>query len=149
VQAGADESAKQTESQREKALLTDVRVGEPSGCAPRVVFEFRSGTPGYRVSYKEDAFMDTSGKTVSVEGKAFLQVRFEPASGVDLAGETATETYRGPKVITPDGRVVKQVRRVDDFEAVLVWAVGLDARRPFKVSVLSAPPRVVIDVSGP
>jgi len=34
---------------------------------------------------------------------------------------------------------------VDDFEAVMVWAVGLDAVRPYRVMLLDAPPRLVID----
>ncbi len=33
-----------------------------------------------------------------------------------------------------------------DFEAELTWAVGMKGERPFKVTTLSSPPRLAIDV---
>jgi hypothetical protein len=35
----------------------------------------------------------------------------------------------------------------EDFEGVMAWVIGLDAQRPFTVTTLSSPPRVVVDVS--
>jgi hypothetical protein len=37
---------------------------------------------------------------------------------------------------------------VCDFEAVFEWIVGLDDTRPFAVSTLADPARLVIDISG-
>ncbi len=38
---------------------------------------------------------------------------------------------------------------MEDFEAVMRWLVGVDRERPFVVTTLSAPARIVIDVEAP
>ena len=49
-------------------------------------FDFRSDAPGVDVRYVEPPItQDASGRKVDVRGTAFLQVRMEPASGVDLS----------------------------------------------------------------
>ncbi|HSK15884.1 MAG TPA: hypothetical protein VK915_06910 [Gaiellaceae bacterium] len=131
------------------ALLTAVRLGRNEGF-DRVVFEFRPGaTPGYRVRYVRPPIReDGSGRRIEVDGDAFLSVRMEPASGFDLTGEGEL-VYTGPTRLDGDdvgAEVVEEVVRTGDFEAVLNWVAGLDERVPFRVFVLSGPPRVVVDV---
>jgi hypothetical protein len=132
------------------ALLTDVRTGRQP-CADRVVFDFRAGTrPSYTVEYQTGPTfaLGESDQTINVEGSAFLVVRFEPGSGVDLSGPQFVETYTGPESIHPTGLThVQEIRRIEDFEAVLIWVIGLDATRPFSVGVLDGPPRVYVDIS--
>lgn len=131
------------------ALLTAVRVARHDG-ADRVVFEFRGdGTPGASVRYLEGPVIeDGSGDEVEVGGEATLEVRLEPASGVDL-GSDGGPTYTGPDRFRPSGTAgIVELVRTGDFEAVLTWAVGLEARVPFRVTTLSDPPRVVVDLSG-
>ena len=38
--------------------------------------------------------------------------------------------------------------RTGGFEAVLTWATGVDEKRPFLVSTLESPARLVIDVKS-
>ena len=110
------------------ALLTDVQVGDGV-----VTLTFRDGTPAYDVQYVEPPItQDGSGAEMQVAGAAFLSVRMEPASGVDLSGEDYEETYTGPERI-PGSGVIAEVVRTGDFEAVLSWVVGLDEQRAYRV----------------
>ena len=129
------------------ALLTDVRTGRQS-CADRVVFQFDGDAPGYTVEYQPGPFSaGESGQPVTIAGSAFLVLRFQPASGVDLNQPSAPPTYTGPPTITPTGLThVREVRRLEDFEAVMTWVIGLDSMRPFTVATLGSPTRVYVDV---
>ncbi|MCU1497401.1 MAG: uncharacterized protein JWM47_1354 [Acidimicrobiales bacterium] len=129
------------------ALLRDVRVGSHDGY-DRVVFEFAgSVVPGYRVDWLDgEALADASGEVVPVAGVATLAMVLQPASGVDM--DTGRTVYTGPDRLTiaPSAGVLRDVVRTGDFEAVLSWAFGTDQRGRFRVSTLSFPPRVVVDV---
>lgn len=128
------------------ALLRDVRVAAQDGF-DRVVFEFTDQLPGYDVGYADGPVrQDGSGEPVDLEGDAALQVRFEPASGVDLGGATFKETYTGPDRVRGDSKVVTEVVRIGDFEANLTWAIGADGKVPFRVDTLSNPARIIIDL---
>jgi hypothetical protein len=131
------------------SLLTAVRTGRHS-CADRVTFEFRDGAPpAYTVEYQKGPFaMGESGQPLAIQGTAFLVVRFPHASGLDLTSPSASRTYTGPASLVPSGLAhVREVRRLEDFEAVLVWVIGLDATRPFSVNVLTSPPRIYVDIA--
>lgn len=132
----------------EVALLTHVRAARHEGY-DRVVFEFRNLAPGYDVRYvQKPVHADGSGAEVAVDGSAVLRVRMEPALDADLNQESAPRTYLGPQRFTPDAAVVAELVRTGGFEAVLTWAVGVDERRPFKVTRLASPARIVIDISS-
>jgi hypothetical protein len=129
-------------------LHTDVRTGRQP-CADRVVFEFRDGAaPAYTAEYRTGPFtFGESGLPITIQGSAFIVITFPHASGVDLSQPTAPQTYTGPESIVPTGLThVREVRRLEDFEAVLVWVIGLDATRPFTVGTLTGPPRVYLDI---
>ena len=130
----------------EVMVLSDVRVaGHP--CFDRVVFEFRDpGDPGFQVGYVPGPIvMDGSGEPGEVQGSTFLQIRMPSASGFDF--ETSTPSYNGPTRFTPsDTAYVNDVVRTGDFEALLTWVVGLDEQRPFTVTALQDPTRVVVDI---
>jgi hypothetical protein len=143
--------ASEPDRARPVRLLTDVRAGAHR-CFDRAAFEFhtsKAGAPGYRVSYEEAPVReDGSGRPVPVRGDAVLVVRLSPARDTDLSGAGApSATYRGPEAVEPRGgtRIV-EVRRVSSFESAVKWAIGLDRHRPFRVTTLQSPPRVVVDV---
>lgn len=117
------------------ALLKAVRA-EHSGAADRVVFAFRSAPRSVRLRWtrRGGLIQDGSGARVHAAGRVFLVVRFEPASGFDLARPGGEATYHGQRRFRPAGtKAVTQLVRLGDFEAVLTWAIGLDRRRPFTV----------------
>jgi hypothetical protein len=128
-------------------LLTAVRLGAHSGF-DRVVFEFRGARPGFDVRYVDPPIVaDGSGEPVPVDGSAFLRVRMEPASGFDL--DAGTVVFTGPDRISGASAgtaAVREVVRSGDFEAVLTWVIGVRARVGFRVTTLSAPSRLVVDL---
>jgi hypothetical protein len=127
------------------SLLDRVAVGRHPGY-DRVVFGFRTGgLPGYRVEYVQPPLKeDGSGNPVSVAGNAFVVVRMEPASGFDVSSGDGALVYKGPKRL-PGASVVKDVVRTGDFEAVLSWAIGLEAKVPFRVTTATSPSRLIVD----
>ena len=132
----------------ETALLAGVRAAPHPGY-DRVVFEFQNGVPGYDVRYAEPPILaDGSGEEVAVGGGAALVVRMEPALDADLTQESAPRTYTGPTRFSPSTSAVVELVRTGGFEAVLTWAVGVDEKRPFRVSRLESPARIVIDISS-
>lgn len=142
------------ESQRSQnhptaAPLTDLRY-EKEGC-PRLVFEFRDHVPGYLVEYADPPFSECgSGKPIATDtwhAKAFLRVRLEPSSSVDMEAPNAPTTYNGSRDIYVGAPALKHLKVDCDFEAVFEWVVGLDARHEFTVFTLDDPARIVIDIS--
>jgi hypothetical protein len=131
------------------ALLTDLQASVHDGC-DRVVFTFRDGSPpGYDVSYRPGPFhKGESDEPLDVQGGAYLVVRFDKASGIDMTSPMGSPTYTGSRTMTNLGLThAVEVVNSEDFEGVMTWVIGLDAQRPFTVSTLSSPPRVVVDVS--
>ncbi|MDQ6858631.1 MAG: hypothetical protein M3Z65_06505, partial [Chloroflexota bacterium] len=137
-------------SDRNQAQLTAIRTAHNPGF-DRVVFEFGPssvgpyGVPPWTVAVA-NGFVGTSGKQVPVDGNAFLQVRFGNASTVDPA--TGTQTFTQTD-IHPGLPVVRHVKLIDDFERVMVWGLGLERLVCAKVSELSGPIRVVVDLPTP
>jgi hypothetical protein len=130
------------------SLLTDVRAAAHDGY-DRLVFQFRNGRPGYDVRYVDRPVVaDGSGDEVAVDGGAVLLIRMEPALDADLTQESAPQTYTGPQRFTPTTTAVAELVRTGGFEAVLTWAAGIDEKRPFVVSTLDSPARLVIDVKS-
>jgi hypothetical protein len=111
----------------------------------RVVFEFSDRVPGYRVSYVQKPIRGTSGQEVPLSENFILEFHMQQASGFNQ--DTGQPTYTGPKQVQPAGtRALGELKQVEDFEAVLTWVAGLKTQVPFRVSTLSSPPRLVIDL---
>jgi hypothetical protein len=123
----------------------DVRVGTHP-CFERFVLELQ-GTgdlPGYWVRYQDPPLTnDPAGEPVAVAGSAFVVVTVESwMSTIEGGG------YQGPTRITPTTvSHIKELVMLGNFEGVTIWAIGVDQQRPFKVSTLDSPPRLVIDLA--
>lgn len=125
--------------------LTDVRTARHEGY-DRVTFEFRGPAPGYTVGYQERPILsDGEGAEVDVAGAAVLVARFEPSSSADYEADYEP-VYTGPTRIPGEGSTITEVVGTGDFEAVLTWAIGVEAELDFRVDVLEDPNRIVIDV---
>jgi hypothetical protein len=122
--------------------LVDVRAGGHPGF-DRVVFEFRGAVPAHRVGYVDQLVQDGSGKPVSVAGAADLEVVFQGANAHDDGGAPTVS----PRRFSTGLPAVKEIAQTGDFEAVVGYGIGIDRRRPIKVSTLSNPSRLVVDVS--
>lgn len=75
-----------------------------------------------------------------------LIVAMAPASGVDLTGSEAVQTYEGPQRFDVQAPKVNELARVEDFESHLTWAAGLDEKLAYSFSILSNPTRLVVDI---
>jgi hypothetical protein len=133
-------------------LLTDVRAGVHD-CYERVTFEFKpmpgdaAGPVHWKVGYETGPITeDGSGRPVSVKGASHLVVHLS-AQSADLSKADAPPTYTGPTSLQAAGsRRIQEIRRTGDFEGYITWVIGLDQRRPFKVTTQDGPARVVVDV---
>ncbi len=124
------------------AVLAQVRAAAQPDF-DRLVFEFGSErVPGYRVAYEDGPVRDCgSGDLTNVQGSAVLAVRLEPAQAHTEEGKVTVVHER--QFTLP---VVRELELSCDFEGHVSWAVGLASRRPFRVSELATPARLVVDI---
>lgn len=124
-------------------LLKNVRSGE-HGYFDRVVFEFEGGAiPGYHVEYIDRPVYECgSGRVVDIAGDGWLEVRFIQAQAHTDRGEV-TVSNRERHLKLP---ALKQLELTCDFEATLVWVLGVAAPNQYRVLELLQPSRLVVDV---
>ena len=129
-------------------LLTGVRVGDHEGFT-RIVFDFQEPSfPNWEFSYvpgEVEGMVEPEGGWVA--GEAFLMARFQPSGTADLSGADVVMTYDGPRRIDVGNGSVVQLLIVEDFEAVLWWAIGLTGEKPFSVGTMAGPPRIYVDIA--
>jgi hypothetical protein len=113
----------------------------------RVVFEFVGPFPNYRVEYLKGHFYDTEGgdrQRIKSAGNVFVQVEFNmiPASDEQLK-------FTEAKTFVPKGSLrmpaVQSVSEQGLFEGFYDFVIGVSARKPFRVTELSNPPRLAVD----
>jgi hypothetical protein len=124
-------------------VLKDVRVGvhPEEGGWERIVFEFQGNVrPAATIQYVDKASQCASGKDADVDGAAILEVAITGADAHDSGGATVPATIDGP------GTTISGGTQTCDFEAHVTWDFGLDAKHNFKVTTLTNPIRIVIDV---
>jgi hypothetical protein len=121
--------------------LVGVRTGRHNGY-DRVLFTFRGALPGWRVGYVPAVRADGSGRMLALRGGTYLAVAFTPARAHDARG-TATFAAR---TLSPDYPTLRQVRLAGDFEGRVAFGLGLDGRTGFRVTELTGPARVAVDL---
>jgi len=127
------------------SYLTGIRTGRQAS-ADRVVFQFAGKLPSsYTVTRVTQVVGDASGKPVAIAGKSFLKVTFRSATAVCPA--TGHKTYPGPSAAAPGYAQLLGLAAAGDFEGYLTWGIGLAAKGGYHAYTLTAPYRVVIDVS--
>ena len=126
----------------EPPLLTGIRASHHPGF-DRVVFDFFGGIPGRRTAqYVSTLTADGSGFPITIAGRAILQISFFPARG-----RTLDNTDTAPnRTVFALPNVITAVQSGDGFESVVSYGIGLAVRQPFRISTLSNPPRVVLDI---
>jgi hypothetical protein len=122
-----------------------VRVGRHQSF-DRVVFEFSGAMPNYRVEYLKSRFYENEAGThrIKMAGKAFMQVSLSV-----IPTDEEQMRLRERKDFIPKGRQkLRWVWELDDathFEGYYDFLLGIGARKPFRISELSDPLRLVID----
>jgi hypothetical protein len=125
------------------ALLTAVRSAQ-QGNFDRIVFQF-AGTevPSYHVEYVDRPVRTCgSGEVVPLRGDAWLEIRFTPANAHSEEGRSTV----GKRQLIPNHKIVKELRAVCDFEAVVEWVAGVASPNRYRVIELKDPSRIVVDI---
>lgn len=123
--------------------ITDVRAGTHDGY-DRIVFQFRGGIPQYSIETATPPFIaDPSGQPLTVQGSAFLRITLRGATRMTDAGDSS---YNGPRNFALTFPVLVNLVEGGDFEAVSTWYAGLSRAACLRVSTLTAPDRLVVDV---
>jgi hypothetical protein len=129
--------------------LRTVRAGRQA-CFDRLVFDFAGHPTGYWVSYVDQVRTPGEpGEVVPLRGGARLQITislaygvrdnftYQPADGAELVDVTGWPTFR-------------QVAWAGTYEGEITVGLGVRARLPFRVFVVSGPgtgSRIVVDVA--
>jgi hypothetical protein len=126
------------------AQLTNIRVGAHPAY-DRIVFDLTALPATENVRYVKQLVRDPSGMPVSLPGKAFLQVTM---TGTAAHDDNGNPTYTGRQTFTtPQLTNVRAVALIGDFEGVVTVGLGLRHRASIHVFTLTAPNRLVVDVS--
>jgi hypothetical protein len=138
------------------APITNLRAGRHE-CFDRLVVDLgapAAGTPsqhaGYRVEYVSQVVQDGSGRPVPLAGGAFLSVVVH-APAHDIAGRPTYRPADPAHAVNVSGfSTFRQVAFAGTFEGSTTIGLGVRARLPFRVFLLSGPgtgSRLVIDVA--
>ena len=130
------------------APVVATRTGQHP-CYDRVVFEL--GDPGigngYRVRYAAEVPTEGEGRPLVIAGGAFLRVSLlHPAYDVD----TGASTYTCCPTDVAGYRTLRDLVFGGTYEGYTTFRIGVRARLPFRVFVLSGPgthSRIVIDIA--
>ncbi len=134
-----------------RVLLTAVRIAHNPGF-DRIVFEFSPtdrgvgayGVPAFTIEVAS-SFAGPSGLPVTVDGNAHFRVRFQTTDAHTDAGKPTLASTD----LKPSTPLLREARLVEDFEATVVWGLGLDHLVCPSVLTLGGPARVVFDFPTP
>jgi hypothetical protein len=126
-----------------RAQITGIRVGTHDGY-DRIVFEFDEGVPEFSLDETEPPLLaDASGLPVDVEGNAFWKLVMQGGTILSPDGDI---TYPGPREFMPGFPELTELDTGGDFEAVSTWYIGMQEPSCVRVSILTDPSRLVIDI---
>ena len=85
--------------------------------------------------------------TASPRGQA---VTLSGTNGVLVVVHPVTNwtAYRGPVAFQPDYPVLREARQVENFEGYQQWALGIQGTPCLRVTTLTQPSRLVVDVTA-
>lgn len=118
------------------ATVTGIRSGRHPGY-DRIVLDLSGPAPSWSVRYVPRIVQDGSGRPLSLQGRAFLQIVVHPATGHAVS--------RAPQ--RPALPTLQEVRLAGDFEGYVTVGVGLADRVGFRAFELTSPRRLVVDVA--
>jgi hypothetical protein len=122
--------------------VTDLRVGAHRNF-DRVVIDVDGKMPGYDVRYVRHLSYEGTGDRVPLKGKKFIAIALTPAKAHDARGHSV---YTGPKLEQYEFDTLRGAAFTGDFEGVVSLGLSLRHRADFRVTVLHAPNRIVIDL---
>ena len=132
-----------------QTVLTGVRSARHQ-CYDRLVFDLGGPAIGYRVAYARQVTQEGSGAPVPLRGGAFLSIVLSAPAHDANYRPTYRPADRSNAVNVTGYTTFRQVAYNGTFEALTGFGLGVRARLPFRVFVLSGPgtgSRMVVDVA--
>jgi len=133
----------------DRAQISAVRGGAHADY-DRIVFEFRGegatgAIPAIQIDVGTPPFtQDPSDLPISVSGVSFLILTLHGASTIDPDGNP---TYTGTTDYKPGLPILQELAMAGDFEAVSTWIAGLSGPACARITVVTDPSRLVIDLA--
>jgi hypothetical protein len=132
--------------------LVDVAFASGFG-VDRITFTFGpagpqpGGKPTGEVRSAEPPFSEGgSGQPVTIAGERFVSIIFRQMT---IADEAGNEVFKGPDRLQPNASAVRELRLLDNFEGVVGWVAGIRGPGCVRVSRLTGPDRVIVEVQQP
>ena len=123
-------------------VATAIRIGSHNDCRfDRLVIDISGPLPGYTVGFVSKVIGDASGKTITMPGTRYLEIRLNPAQGHAASGTPSLPTA----VHSAGYPMLASYAVAGDFEGVLTIALGLAGGTRYRVGEL--PGRIYVDVS--
>ncbi|GLW33471.1 AMIN-like domain-containing (lipo)protein [Actinoplanes regularis] len=120
-------------------VLEGVRYATHDGY-DRIVLDIPGALPGYTAKYVTELRQDGSGDKVTIPGKAFLLIVLNPAQA---HRDDGTATVTGTHRINLPG--ITSYAVIGDYEGYVSFALGLSAKRGFRIGELSN--RIYFDIA--
>jgi hypothetical protein len=109
----------------------------------RIVFEFAGPElPPATIQYVTKATSCGSGQPATVGGTAIFEVAITSAQAHDAQGKATLPA----QMTGPGGTVIVGGLSTCDFEGHVTWDFGFNGKHNFKVTTLTSPTRLVIDI---
>jgi hypothetical protein len=124
------------------AYVDEVRVATYSGY-DRVTIRFADGRPAKTdLNIRDGATFDggTGGETVTLKGSYGALLILHSADG--------HTDYGGPTDLQPGYSLLLEMRKVQDGDGTVQWAIGLSGLPCYRMSFLDNPVRLVVDFSA-
>jgi hypothetical protein len=121
--------------------VVGVRVGQHDGY-DRLVIEFNGSIPSYTVQRRSGTSFTESprNQAVTLSGTNGVLVVVHPIFN--------WTSYSGPFAFKPEYPVLREARQVENFEGYQQWALGIQGTPCLRVTTLTAPSRLVVDVAA-
>jgi hypothetical protein len=123
------------------ANVLAVRAGGHPGY-DRFVVEFDRAVPSYSVMVQQGTrfTLSPSGKTVVLGGSNGVVVTIQHVLNWTI--------YSGPLSVELNSTYLRSGRQIQNFEGVQQWGLGIAGDPALRVSTLSSPPRLVVDITA-
>jgi len=128
-------------SEQAGSNVVGVRVGQHDGY-DRLVIEFSGPIPGYKVQRRTGTTFTESPRdqAVTLSGTNGVLIVLHPILN--------WTSYSGPFAFKPDYPVLREARQVENFEGYQQWALGIQGTPCLRVTTLTSPSRLVVDVAA-
>jgi hypothetical protein len=110
----------------------------------RFVLRFSGPVPGYNIRYVPEVTVDASDQPVALQGSAFMIVTVHSIASAQVDAPPAPQDRQQPGF--PQ---LRELVGAGDFEGYVSYGLGLTSASGFRVSTLTDPDRLVVDLRIP